>query len=102
MIAIDEDISKVGDMGLGGSDAEGPGLFPVQVRQNDHVEAAAAKEGQELGIPAVGVSNEGYGDRGSTDINSLEAEYGHVIHCDAADYGSQARGCLGGGGNRGG
>ena len=43
------------------------------------------KEGRELGIPAVGGNNEGYGNGGDKDINSPEAEYGRTIYCDAAN-----------------
>ena len=75
----------VRDVGVDGADVKGPGQIPVQGREEDHREAAAAKEGRELGIPAVGGSNEGDGDGGDTDINSPEAEYGRAIHCDAAN-----------------
>ena len=72
-------------MGLNAADGEGPGKFPVQGRNEDHGEATAAKEGRELGIPTAGGGTEGGGNDGDTDINYLEAEYGHAIYCDAAD-----------------
>ena len=77
----------VGDVGVNGADVEGPGQFPVQGREEDHGEAAAATEGRELVRPAVGGSNEGDRDGWDTDINPPEAEYGRAIHCDAADSG---------------
>ena len=35
-------------------DGEGPGHFPVQVREEDHGGTTTAKEGRELGIPTAG------------------------------------------------
>ena len=75
----------VRDVGVNGKDGESPGQLPVQDREEDHREAAAMKEVWELGIPAVGGSNEGDGDGGDKDTNYPEAEYGCAIHCDAAD-----------------
>ena len=74
-------------MGVCGTDGEGPGKFPVQGSEEDHRETAAAKEGRELDLPAVGSNNEGYGIGGDKDINYPEAEYGRAIHCGAADSG---------------
>ena len=60
-------------MGVDGADGEVPGQFPFQSFEEDHGEAAVTKEVQELGIPAVGGSNEGDGDGGDTNINYPEA-----------------------------
>ena len=72
-------------MGADSEDGEGPGLFSVQGRAEDHGEASAAREGRELVLPFVGGSNEGDRDSLDTDINPTEAEYGCAIYCDAAD-----------------
>ena len=65
-----------------------------QVCEEDHGETATAKEGQELDTPTVGGNNEGDRIGGDKDINSPEAEYGHAIHCDAADSGPVQKGHL--------
>ena len=77
----------VGDVGVNGAYGEGPGQFTVQGGKEDHGEEAAAKEGRDLVLLAVGESNEGDRDVGDKDINYPEAEYGREIHCDAADSG---------------
>ena len=43
-----------GDLGSHSEDGEVPGQFSVQGRKEDHWEATAAKEVQELGIPTAG------------------------------------------------
>ena len=48
---------RIGDMVTDSEDGEGPGQFSVQVRAEDHGDAAAAREGRELVIPFVGGSN---------------------------------------------
>ena len=63
-----------------------------QVCEEDHGETTAAQEGGELDIPADGGNNEGDGNGGDADLNSLEAEYGRAIHCDAADSGPMQAG----------
>ena len=82
----------VRDVGVNGAYGEGPGQFSVQGRKEDHGETAVATEGRELDIPAVGGSNEGYGNGGEKDINSPEAEYGRAIYCNAADSGPVQKG----------
>ena len=82
----------VGDVGINVADGEGPGQFPVQGREEDHGETAAAKGGQELKIPAFGGNNEGDGNGGYKDLNSMEAEYSRAIHCNAANYGPMQTG----------
>ena len=79
-------------MGINTADEEGPGQFPVQGHEEDHGETTAAKEGQELDIPAAGGGNEGGGNGGDTYINSPEVEYGCAIYCDADDYGPMQAG----------
>ena len=74
-------------MGVNGADGEGPGQFPVQGREKDHGETAAAKEGRELDLHAVDGSNEGNRNGGDKEINSPEAQYSRPIHCNAADSG---------------
>ena len=73
-------------------DGEGPGQFSVQGRAEDHREAAAAREGQDMVLPFVGRSNEGDRDGSDTDINPTEAEYGRAIYCDTADSGPVRKG----------
>ena len=75
------------DVGIKYADVEEPGKFPVQGREEDHGEIAAAKEGQDMNITADGGNNEGNGNGGDTDLNSPEAEYGRAIHCNTADSG---------------
>ena len=79
-------------MGLNAADGEDPGKFPVQGRDEDHGETTAAKEGQELVIPAVDGNNEGDQNGGDKDLNDPEAEYCRTIHCNAADYGPMRTG----------
>ena len=64
----------------------------MQVRAEDHGEAAAAREGQELLLPFVGGSNEGDRDVLDTDVNPTEVEYGCAIYCDAANSGHVRKG----------
>ena len=64
----------VGDVGINAADVESPGQFPIQVCEEDHREKTAEKEGRELYIPAHGGNNEGDGNGGDTDLNSLESE----------------------------
>ena len=73
-------------------DGEGPGQFPVQGREEDHMEATTATEGRELEIPTAGGGNEGGGNGGDTDIYYTEAEYGRAIYCDTADSGPMRAG----------
>ena len=98
-------------MGPNSADGEGPEHFPVQGREEDHWEATAAKEGRELGLPTAGGGAEGGGNGGDTDVYYTDAEYGHTIYCDTADYGPMRAGhlasrsavvseVLGAGGNR--
>ena len=82
----------VRDVGINVEDGEGLGKFPVQVCKEDHGQTAAAKEGKELDIPAVGGNHEGDENGEDMDLNSLEAEYGHAIHCNAADSGPMRTG----------
>ena len=82
----------VGGVDINVADGEGPGQFPFQGREEDHRETAAEKEGREMDIPAVGGNNEGEGNGGDKELNSVEAEYGRAIHCDAADYGPMRAG----------
>ena len=77
----------VGDVGSDGEDGEEPGQFSVHGRAEDLGEAATAREGQELLLPFVGVSNEGDRDGLNTDVNPPEAEYGSAIYCDVANSG---------------
>ena len=63
-----------GDVSINAVDGEGPGKFPVQGHEEDYGETTVAKEGQDLDIPAVGRDNEGGGNGGDTDLNSLESE----------------------------
>ena len=60
-------------MGADREDGEGLGQFSVQGRAGDHGEAAAAREGRELGLPLFGRRNEGDRDGLDTDVNSPEA-----------------------------
>ena len=77
----------VGDVGVNVTYEEGPGHFPVHGCKEDRRETAAAKEGQDLDIPTAGSNNEGDGNDGDKEFNSLEAEHGRAIHWDAADSG---------------
>ena len=58
----------------------------------DHRESAEAQEGRDLVLPFVGGSDEGGRNRSDTDVNTLEAEYGRAIYCDAADSGPVQKG----------
>ena len=82
----------VRNMGTASEDGKVPGHFSVQGRAEDHVEAAASWEGQELVLPFVGGSDEGGRDCSDTDVNPPEAEYGRAIYCDAADSGPVRKG----------
>ena len=53
---------------------EGPGQFPVQGSEEDHMEETAATEGRELGKPTAGGGNEGGRNIWDTDIYCTEAE----------------------------
>ena len=68
-------------------DGEGPGHISVQVRDEDHWEAAPAQERQELGVPASGGSTGGSRAIGGTEVNNTEAEDGCAIYFNATDYG---------------
>ena len=56
----------VGDVGINAVDGEGPVQFTVQDCEEDHREAAVAKEGRELDIPDDGGNNEGDKNGGDT------------------------------------
>ena len=73
-------------------DGKGPGQFSVQGRMEDHGEAVAEREGQDLVLTFFGGSNEGGRDRLDTDVNPPEEEYGRAIYCNGANSGPVRKG----------
>ena len=61
-------------------DGEGPVQLSIQGREEAHLEAAAAKDGWELGLPASGVGTGGSGDRRDKEVGNKEEEHSRAIY----------------------
>ena len=59
----------------------------AQGRATDHREETTETGGWELVVPAFDGGNGGGGLRGDQKVCHEEAEHGHIVYCDATNYG---------------